>query len=101
MGRYDERPDYDVQDGHQFNPYSMKNNSSLMLDQTSADVGIRRSLMDLPRKLADYQKSRDSNRGEKELVTESMSVDGLAGRYLRASVEAHNIGHVGLGQCVA
>jgi len=38
MGRYDVTGggDYEMlQDGGQYNPYNMKNNSSLMLDQTS------------------------------------------------------------------
>ena len=62
-GRYDQN-DYDV-DG-QYNPYNMKNNSSLMLDQTDINAtGVRRSILDLPRKLNDYQRSQACNRGEK------------------------------------
>jgi hypothetical protein len=73
----------------------MRNNTSLMLDQTSHD-GVRRSVMDLPRKLADYQQSRrsNSNRGEKESVLDSIDVasrSNLGGTYNhnRASVESH------------
>ena len=61
MGRYDVTSgngDYEMcQDGGQYNPYNMKNNSSLMLDQTSQDCGVRKSLMDMPRKLNDYQRA--------------------------------------------
>ena len=39
----------------QYNPYSFKNNQSLMLDQTSHDGAVRRSAMDLPRKLHEFQ----------------------------------------------
>ena len=60
----------------QYNPYNMKNNSSLMLDQTTQDCGVRKSLMDLPRKLNDYQRSKHlvSNKGEKN---DSVIVDQI------------------------
>jgi len=38
-----------------YNPYNMKNNTSMMLDQTGIDYNnVRRSAIDLPRKLYDY-----------------------------------------------
>ena len=49
MGRYDRQSDY----GEHYDPYNVRNNSS-MLDQVSVDQSVRRSLMDLPRKLTDY-----------------------------------------------
>jgi len=50
MGRYDRQSEY----GDQYEAYNMRNNSSVMLEQVSNDGSVRRSLMDLPRKLADY-----------------------------------------------
>ena len=50
MGRYDRQSDY----AEHYDPYNVRNNSSVMLDQVSVDQSVRRSLMDLPRKLTDY-----------------------------------------------
>lgn len=49
MGRYD----VDMSDAT-YNPYNMKNNSSMVLDQTGIENNVRRSAVDLPRKLYDY-----------------------------------------------
>ena len=63
MGRYDRQSDY----GEHYDPYNVRNNSS-MLDQVSVDQSVRRSLMDLPRKLTDYHQKvglSSCNRGQK------------------------------------
>ena len=75
MGRYDGNEYADMSDVN-YNPYNMKNNSSLMLDQTGLDNNVRRSGMDLPRKLHDYQQSRKTmaNRDEKN---DSVLIDPL------------------------
>ena len=51
MGRYGDDSDYQ----EVYNPYNMKNNSSLMLDIDKSQEGpIRRSLMNMPREYNDY-----------------------------------------------
>ena len=70
-----------------------------MLDQTDmGGNGVRRSLMDLPRKLGDYQRAQ-CNRGEKNdsVIIDALDATGgrsnLGGTYhQRQSVESHQIG---------
>ena len=50
MGRYDGAGDDYLQEG--YNPYSMQNNTSLMLDNTQNEV--RRSALDMNRKMKEY-----------------------------------------------
>ena len=67
-----------------YNPYSCKNNSSLMLDvDRSQDGAVRRSLMNMPREYNDYQRSREStaNRGEKNGSVMIDTIDPSSVRY--------------------
>ena len=80
MGRYGDDSDYQ----EVYNPYNMKNNSSLMLDIDKSQEGpIRRSLMNMPREYNDYQRSRESasNRGEKNDSVLIDTIDPSSERY--------------------
>ena len=73
MGRYDGAGDDYLQDG--YNPYSMQNNTSLMLDNTQNEV--RRSALDMNRKLHEYHLNRNKveNRGDHNAYNVRETID--------------------------
>ena len=73
MGRYDGAGDDYLQEG--YNPYSMQNNTSLMLDNTQNEV--RRSNFDMKRQMQEYHQLRNKaeNRGDHNAYNIRESID--------------------------
>ena len=90
MGRYDGAGDDYLQEG--YNPYSMQNNTSLMLDNTQNEV--RRSALDMNRKMKEYNQLRNKaeNRGDHNAYNVRETIDMPPGArtqtYSRMSVES-------------